>query len=368
MSSTLTHLSPNRPHGHARSRSLSISRKCFDKTATQTSDITRKTDELTPPASRRSSESIAPEVASSSPHTPPRSLQGLPKGDSFSIAMEDSPASRSKSRSRSHQRSRSVCLLPGDIEFSVPNYARSTERSRSRMAHVNPHDTNHKAGSSTATTPEPTASPSVFSATYPSANVLRINASSAFRLEIRIIATDTVELVAVPVVPQVETASYSSSSSLASVGSIPDAQIPELNISTPVELSTIGTPVLLAVQPPSPSNMDIPAEECLEKASPFLPPSPVSPPPPPPPRTAEEHLDALRSFVEKRQLSNFFATGSNDSEEFLVNVSRKAAELIKKLGEGSDTDAQNSFLAKPETVAEVVKLSLYDHILFCGEL
>ena len=235
------------------------------------------------------------------------------------------------------------------------------------MANVNSHNIDQRLLAHDQKVDEPTVPPSspVFNVTFPSinTNILRINASPAFRLEIRIIATNTVELVAVPVVPEVETASSSPSpSQVPEELIIPDAHIPELNVSSPAELcAVLGTteaPVLLAVQPPSPSYMDTSVQQ---------PPSPISPPPPPP-QTAEEHLDVLRTFVEKRQLSNFFVTESDDSEEFLVNVSSRAAELIKKLGEGSDIDAQNSFLANPETVADVAKLSLYDHILFCGKL
>ena len=85
----------------------------------------------------------------------------------------------------------------------------------------------------------------------------------------------------------------------------------------------------------------------------------------PPPNSADEQLDSLRRFVETRQLSNFFGSGSND-DGFLVDVSSKAAEFMKKYQEGSGT--QNMLFANPETVASVLKLSLYDHILFLGKL
>lgn len=258
-------------------------------------------------------------------------------------------------------------MPPGDLEFSIPNYARSTERSRSRMVHINSHKIDQRLladGHKVDEPMAPSSSPQVFSVTFPSSNTdtLRINASSAFRLEIRILAANTIELVAVPVAPEVETASPPLPPSPDSVESVPDADIPELNVSTPVELcamvNTAEAPVLLAVQPPSPSYVDTPV--------PHLPSLPT--PPPPPPQTAEEHHDALRKFVTNRQLSNFFPTGSNASEDFLVDVSNRAAELIRKLGQGSDTDAQNTFLANPEIVAEVAKLTLYDHVLFCGKL
>ena len=86
----------------------------------------------------------------------------------------------------------------------------------------------------------------------------------------------------------------------------------------------------------------------------------------PPPNSADEHLDSLRKFVETRQLSNFYGSGSNNDDGFLVDVSSKAAEYMKKYQEGSGT--QNMLFANPEIVASVLKLSLYDHILYCGGL
>jgi len=77
-----------------------------------------------------------------------------------------------------------------------------------------------------------------------------------------------------------------------------------------------------------------------------------------------QNLDALRSFVEARQLSNFFTTDSNDSG-YLADVSSKAAEYMKKYQEGSGT--QNMLFANPEIAFNVVKLSLYNHVLYCDD-
>ena len=82
------------------------------------------------------------------------------------------------------------------------------------------------------------------------------------------------------------------------------------------------------------------------------------------PQSAEENLNTLRSFVEARQLSNFFITESSGSE-YLADVSSKAAEYMKKYQDGSGT--QNMLFANAETAANVMKLSLYNQVLYCGE-
>ena len=85
-----------------------------------------------------------------------------------------------------------------------------------------------------------------------------------------------------------------------------------------------------------------------------------------PQSAAEENLNALRSFVEARQLSNFFITESGSSGSgYLADVSSKAAEYMKKYQDGSGT--QNMLFANAETAANVMKLSLYNQVLYCGE-
>ena len=87
-----------------------------------------------------------------------------------------------------------------------------------------------------------------------------------------------------------------------------------------------------------------------------------------PQSAAEENLNALRSFVEARQLSNFFITESGSSGSgYLADVSSKAAEYMKKYQDVGPGGTQNMLFANAETAANVMKLSLYNHVLYCGE-
>ena len=303
----------------------------------------------TPPSSRR--ESIA-NTLNRKPHTP-----HVRSHDHEGVQSTPSPISPAPPRAHPvcHQRSRS-CLLPGDISgFNLPGYARPTERSRSRSRGCSLSDVNLSTSSNNNQqdeAPGEGATPSTFKLTSNgNPNVLKIDSKRGFRLEVRILAANTIEIVAVPI--QVEpvpaspsvvfTPPCSPSISILDKGiSIPDlSNIPALNISAPAELD---------------SNTPSPVTENLEKAV------------PPPPQSAEEHQEVLTAYVKERNLSAFFQSGSKDTEGLLEVVSRKAASLVKDLEQQTvDAAGEKSFITNAATVADVVKLSLFDQVIFCGK-
>ncbi|KAF8448167.1 hypothetical protein BGX38DRAFT_1190677 [Terfezia claveryi] len=89
---------------------------------------------------------------------------------------------------------------------------------------------------------------------------------------------------------------------------------------------------------------------------------------PPPPKSSEEHLEAVTAFVEQRNISTFFQSESKDAGGLLERLSSKAASLVKDLEQGNvDAMGDKSFIADAAIVADVVKVSLYDHVIFCDD-
>jgi len=310
--------------------------------------------QATPPSSRRASIVNALNCKTRAPHVRPHDHEGV---QSTPIPISPAPP---RVHSGCHQRSRSACLLPGGIAgFNVPGYARPTERSRSRSRVGSLSDDSLSTSSEVLTdnqglsivTQRGEGAASTFKITSNgnNPNALKIDSKAGFRLEVRILATNTIELVAVPI--QVEPIPSSplvfftppcSPSILDKDMSTPDlSKIPALNISAPAELDS---------NPPSSET------ENPEQAA------------PPPPQSAEEHLQAVTAFVKQRNISAFFQSGSKDAGGLLETLSSKAASLVKDLEQGKvDAAGNRSFITNAATVADVVKLSLYDQVIFCGK-
>jgi len=186
-------------------------------------------------------------------------------------------------------------------------------------------------------------------------NALRIDSKPGFKLEVHILATNAIEVVAVPIQDQpippsppsplvILTPPCSPSTSILDNDILaPDlSKIPALNISAPAELDS---------NPPSSEYL----YEEEQKA-------------PAPPQSAEEHLEAVTAFIEKRNISTFFESGGKDAGGLLRTLSYRAAALVKDLEEGKvDAVGDRSFITNAATVADIVKVSLYDQVIFCGE-
>lgn len=272
--------------------------------------------------------------------------------------------------SRCHGRSRSTNLLPEDIPgFDLPGYARPTERSRSRsrssvgsisdgsLSKFGGPLTNNKGHSLVIQDSNRAREEGVTASTFKvttneiDPNVLKIDSKPSHRLEVRILATNSIEVVAIPIQVDFTTPPCSPSTRLWDNDvSTPDlSKIPALNISTPTELDS---------NPPSSGAGNLNPGETYQEAQKA----------PTPPQNAEEHLEAVTAFVEKRNISAFFQSGMEDAEGLLETLSSKAASLVKDLEEGKmDTVSDRSFITDAATVADVVKLSLYDQVIFCGE-
>lgn len=190
-------------------------------------------------------------------------------------------------------------------------------------------------------------------------NVLKIDSKPGFRLEVRILATNMIEVVAVSTQVELDPSSplavFTPPCSPPTLTLDKDMSardvlnIPAVNISVPAELDSNLPSSVEDMENPNGMHQEVQTV-------------------PPPPKSAEEYLEEVTAFVKQRNISTFFQSESKDAGGLLETLSSKAASLVKNLEQGKvDAVGDKSFITDAAIVADVVKISLYDHVIFCDD-